>query len=386
MSHASYLHVTGQEAIKRALSRALREGRVPQTLLLHGPRGVGKQRLALWFAALAQCERPGDEPCGRCRSCRLAARLEHPDIHWFFPTARPRATSPEALREKIEEIRAEELEERRAGPTYTRSLGEPVGIYLAAAQNLRSLASALPAASRRTIVIIGDAEALVPQEASPDAANALLKLLEEPPLTSLIMLTSAVPGALLPTIRSRCLAMRVPPLSEDEVANFLRTELKRPAREAEHLARRAHGSIGRALELLREEAQQNREEAEHLLEAALVADPLRTLETAHGYRPFGARGGFLEVLDELQALLSEALAVAVSAATDARGAATAAKLVSSPSVQKLDASAIAQAILAIERARSMAEGNVNPQLIVATLLGRLRILLSGSEPTDPRVR
>ncbi|HTH63733.1 MAG TPA: hypothetical protein VL563_03545, partial [Gemmatimonadales bacterium] len=54
-------------------------------MLLHGPRGVGKQRLGLWLGQLILCEKEGREPCGTCHSCRLAENISHPDLHWFVP-------------------------------------------------------------------------------------------------------------------------------------------------------------------------------------------------------------------------------------------------------------------------------------------------------------
>src|SRR3989454_735041 len=77
----------GHERVKTRLAGAHATGKLPQALLLAGPRGVGKQRLALWLAQLIQCEAPGStqEPCGECRSCRLVLSLQHPDVHWFVP-------------------------------------------------------------------------------------------------------------------------------------------------------------------------------------------------------------------------------------------------------------------------------------------------------------
>ncbi|NIQ56701.1 MAG: hypothetical protein GWN71_26005, partial [Gammaproteobacteria bacterium] len=86
------------------LSGALARGGLPGPLLLHGAPGVGKQRLALWAAQLALCEAPGpDGPCDTCRHCRLATRLEHPDIHWYFPLARPKGVSGDRLRGALED-------------------------------------------------------------------------------------------------------------------------------------------------------------------------------------------------------------------------------------------------------------------------------------------
>ena len=89
-----------------------------------------------------------------------------------------------------------------------------------------------PSLARRKVFVVGDAERMVPQLANPEAANAFLKLLEEPPADTTIILTSSEPGALLPTIRSRVVSVRVPPLSEAAVRAFL----ARP--EAASLARR----------------------------------------------------------------------------------------------------------------------------------------------------
>ena len=363
MSEIPYLQVAGHEQVKRSLADARRNGRLPQTLLLFGPRGVGKQRLALWLAALVQCERGDAEPCGACRSCRLAGRLLHPDIHWFFPTRRPRGATGDKARDKMEEARAAELEARRADPRYTRSADGPTGIYVAAAQNLRELAGARPAMARRSVTIVGDAEALVPQEGNPEAANALLKLLEEPPTAALIVLTTSAPGALLPTIRSRCLGLRVPPLPRETVARHL-LEIGHDPEAAQTLARRADGSIGRALELVSEDADRLRQDADEILRAALAPSPTHRIETAHHFTPFGARGGFVQVLDELQARVRERLAGSDDAA----------------------AAGLAAAILAVDDARGMAERNVNPQFIVAGLLRRLNILLSSAAGPAPGPR
>lgn len=363
MSDLPYLQVTGHEEVKHSLAGAWRAGRLPQTLLLFGPRGVGKQRLALWLAALVECERDGAEPCGACRSCRLAGRLLHPDIHWFFPTRRPRGASGDKAREKMEEARAAELEARRADPNYTRSAEGPTGIYVAAAQNLRELAGARPAMARRSVALVGDAETLVPQEGNPEAANALLKLLEEPPSASLIVLTTRAPGALLPTIRSRCLGLRVPPLPQETVARHLEG-VGHDREEAQTLARRAHGSIGRALELVSEDADRLRNDADEILRAALAPSPTRRIETAHHFTPFGARGAFVQVLDELQDRLRDRLGGSDDAA----------------------APGLAAAILAVDDARGMAERNVNPQFVVAGLLRRLNILLSSAAGPAPGPR
>ena len=108
----------GHAALLEALARARMEGSLPAALLIHGPRGIGKQHLALWLGRLLLCEAPASGgPCEECHSCHLAGKVEHPDLHWFFPLPRPKnATAPEKLAQALEEARAEALEEIRKNP------------------------------------------------------------------------------------------------------------------------------------------------------------------------------------------------------------------------------------------------------------------------------
>lgn len=240
----------GHDAEREALTAAVREGRLPNSLLLHGPAGIGKQRLGLWLAQLLLCDAPTPTgPCDACHSCRLAVRLEHPDLHWFFPLPRPKG-STDRLLEALEEARGAELESRRAQPLRPTLPHGMVGIFLAQVQALLRIANARPAMGRRKVFVIGDAELLVPQEASPEAANALLKLLEEPPADTTLILTASEPDLLLPTIRSRLLPVRVRPLGTESAAEFLVRHGDVEPAAARRAATLAGGAIGRALGFL----------------------------------------------------------------------------------------------------------------------------------------
>ena len=87
--------VIGQSAIKERLLADLRGGRVPHALMLCGPAGSGKLALAVAFAQTLLCQQPGDDgsACGDCISCRMAAKLEHPDLHFTFPVIKPANSS-----------------------------------------------------------------------------------------------------------------------------------------------------------------------------------------------------------------------------------------------------------------------------------------------------
>lgn len=376
MADVDYLQVSGHEEIRRRLSRAAEHGRFPQSLLLHGPRGVGKQRLALWAAAALCCRGDSPRPCGNCHSCRLAGTLQHPDIHWFFPLPRPkRASGPDQLRQKLEDQRAAVLAERRANRFYRQDDEGPTGIYVGAVHTMRTLALRSPAMGRSKILVIGRAEAMTPQLGNPEAANALLKLLEEPPDDTWLILTCEVPGALLPTIRSRVQAVRVTPLSTDRVAAFLTGEVGLSPADAQRLAVTSGGSIGRALELNDEDLTTLRESGVELARAALSRAPTPSLVAAHRYRAFGARGSFNRALIEAREILRGQLARAVGAEITASQSAAA-----TSGRAPLDPTSVIRALAALAEALELAERNVNPQLIVANL-GRLGGIDAGPAPS-----
>lgn len=347
----------GHLAVRHRLSRAVEKGKLPQVLVLAGESGVGKQRLALWLAQLVLCERPGPEPCGSCRTCKLVGALSHPDLHWFVPIARPKASDPAKQVEEADESLAQVMEERRNQPLYQVADGM-ASHGMATVRLLQRRAALTPVEGGRRVFILGEADRLVPQESSPDAANALLKLLEEPPAGSLFILTTVDASRLLPTVRSRAVLVRLGRLTDGEVRGFLETHL-RPAPRPDDLDRRvtaAQGSIGRAL-ASGEEAGKARQAAHQLLEA-VVAGSGRSLEQALRQPPWSARGEFTAMLDALAETLSEA----------ARGALGQPPDQPVPNgLRQRDPAALVKAMEHVADAREAAWGNVNPQILLAVL-------------------
>ena len=352
--------IVGHLQARARLGEALRSGRLPQVLAISGPAGVGKQRLALWLAQLVLCERRELEPCGRCRACRLVEGLSHADLHWFVPIPRPKAADPDKQVEEAAQALAEVMEERRAKPLY----GQPDGMAshsMASVRLLQRRAALTSVEGGRRVFIIGEADRLVPQESSQEAANALLKLLEEPPAGALFVLTTVDPRRLLPTMRSRAVPVRLGRLTDAEVRGFLKPQLEPP------LGRASAGGAGRgggADRSARRWARVTRAArptgaAEQLLEAVL-AGRRPTLERALRQAPFAARGEFTAMLDALADTLGEA----------ARGTlGTAARGGRCP--RRCCATAIPAPLLRamehVAEAREAAWGNVNPQILLAVL-------------------
>ena len=366
----------GHEDACRVLARALQAGTFPGALLLHGPRGVGKQRLALWAAQLLLCEAPDGEPCARCRSCHLAVGLQHPDLHWHFPLPRPKGVSADRLGDALEQERARRLEQVRAAPVRFMPSKEPVGIYLAAVRTLRRRAHIRPVMGERQVFVLGNAETLVPQEASPEAANALLKLLEEPPGGACFILTASEPGRLLPTVRSRAVPFHVGPLPDETVRRFLEEETGVEPAAAERAARLAAGSIGRALGFLPDEEGAGpltvlRRRALEVVGASLAPQRAGTFLAALSLPPTGARA-LVELLDCIEEAIRDLAALAAGVPEQAVNPDAAELLGRVVRDGDVHPAAAARAQAAVERARELARGNVNPQLLMVGLTEELR--------------
>ena len=341
----------GHEGTRNRLVGAIASGRLPQALLLEGPRGVGKQRLALWLAQALVCERAGGkagaearEGCGECQPCKLVLNLSHPDVHWFVPLELTKKSGDADKQvEVVEEALAEEMAARREQPLYEAPSGLASHGIAAVRLLLRRLALK-PAMGSRKVFVIGDAERLVPQAGAEAAANALLKALEEPPANTVFVLTATAPEALLPTILSRVVRVRVARLADSIVAAFAQQELGVTGQRA--VAQRvaaAEGCIGRVL-AEGERGDRGGEAAERFA-AAVKAGPARRYAFALSQQPFQARGGFTGMLDGLLERLRE----------QARSGEETASVV--------------RAIVQVLEARTLAQGNVNPQLVAAVLGG-----------------
>ena len=183
----------GHDRERTRLRELYEGGRGPHTLLLCGPEGVGRRPLARWLAALVNCAEDDvrRRPCGQCDSCRQVASGEDPDVREIGPERETRG----GRSKRRSEIRIDQLVPRPQGDP------DPVAPWLWGRPR-----------RRMRVAILDHAEAL-----NAGAANAFLKVLEEPPRWALIVLLAPAPDALLPTVASRCTALR---LGTVDTANF----------------------------------------------------------------------------------------------------------------------------------------------------------------------
>jgi DNA polymerase-3 subunit delta' len=267
--------LVGNDRIKKLLRRAVAEGRIGQGLIFAGPRGVGKYRFALALAQALNCERPSNgDGCGECVSCRRIASGEHLDVQTF---------TPDGQFIKIGQMRdmSREVQFR-------------------------------PFEGRRRVSIIDEAHRM-----NDRAANSILKTLEEPPSSSLIVLITTKPYVLLETIRSRCQMLSFAPLTPAQLETYLKANYKRPAEETRMLARLSQGSIGRALELDLGEYRDKRSYLLDLIEAfSIKRDTIRLMNAAEHLGRKLEKEEFESHMEVLLVLLADLFYIKLGAAAD----------------------------------------------------------------------
>jgi len=241
----------GNERIKKLLQRAVAEDRVGQSLLMAGPRGVGKYQFAIALAQALNCEHVKDgAACGNCVPCLRIERGEHADVRTILRESKDPSFKKEP---KSQFIKIEQ----------TRSMNEQ--------------AQFRPYEGRRRVFILDDAEWLL-----QGAANSLLKTLEEPPPTTLVILVTSKPYVLLDTIRSRCQMLNFAPLNASEIEEHLQMN-NMPPDEARLRARLSRGSIGHAREIDLDEYRKTRDTMLEVAETLGVTREIAKLISASEY-------------------------------------------------------------------------------------------------------
>jgi DNA polymerase-3 subunit delta' len=223
--------IIGHHAVIDLLRHAVARGRVPQSLLMAGPDGVGKHTTAVALAQAVNCpvrrQSGGDDACGTCPTCRRIAAGTHSDVV-ELDRGDEASIKIKALRDRVLDV---------------------VGYR--------------PFEAARRIFIIDPADDL-----TIEAQDALLKTLEEPPPSAMLMLISAYPDTLRPTILSRCRRLRFGPLAEQDVARVLIERHRIDPARARLLAAISGGSPARALAADDDDLAADRDAALSLLQAA----------------------------------------------------------------------------------------------------------------------
>ena len=246
-----FCEIIGHETVKNHLRQAVCEGRIPHAQLFTGPAGVGKLALAIAYAQYVACpNRTAEDSCGKCPTCLQYSKLQHPDLHFAFPIIKTESADVcDAFLDKWRELLLKDKyfdiedwyrvmgSETKQGMIYDKESSEIIRKL-----SLKSFSNGYK------VMIIWQADKM-----NPRCANKLLKLLEEPPTMTLFLLISEHPEQLLSTIVSRVQEVRVPRMSEQEIALGLQQEYAwLDSEQAHSFAHMANGSYFSAIKILSE--------------------------------------------------------------------------------------------------------------------------------------
>lgn len=249
--------VLGNSRIKKILRLALQKNRVPNSLLFCGPRGVGKRSLASILAKAINCEREGDDACEQCATCVAISSRRLPDV-WEI--------EPEGQVVKIEQMRA-----------------------------VKQAAYLRPMVAKKRVFIVDEAEKM-----NDEASNSLLKILEEPPLFSHIILLTSNPHLILSTIKSRCQILNFSPIGKEEIKRLL-VEKGCTEDRAKVISLLVRGNLEEALRFDWQEVQNKRREAWNIFLSFLKRGETSSFLRTYG---FSQRSLVREDLEKILEILS----------------------------------------------------------------------------------
>jgi DNA polymerase-3 subunit delta' len=358
-----FAEILGHQAVVTALRGMLAAERVPHALLFSGPRGIGKFTLARLFAQAANCETLRDDSCGECGSCRRIAALS--DVRPLIEAG---------LTERGESADASTVERvpliLETHPDVWAIVPDPVRVKSPVARpmlrmgQLRAVqrAAYFKPVARRRVFIIDGAETM-----RDNLAGVFLKILEEPPETSTLILLTTNAYLLLPTIRSRCAQFFLVPLPIEQVDEVLRRRSSLTAAQRRLAAGMAEGSPGTALALDLEEAAELRRRALRLLASA--AD-LRSFSAFFAQTQDLAKNpkvAFESVLELLYSLLTDLLELSAGCADVTLRNPTLAKELAALG-KRVDPGWVLQAAEGLNELSSRLTRNVNRQLGLDSVL------------------
>jgi DNA polymerase-3 subunit delta' len=320
----TFAEITGHEKQIAILRSAMANNRIAHAYLFYGMEGIGKRTVASVFAKALNCE-SNPPPCDCCASCRKSERRHHPDIITITADGQ--------------------------------------FIKIGAVKELQEQMKFLPREGRRRVFIMPEADRM-----NAPAANALLKTLEEPAAGNVLLLTTCRPHALPLTILSRCHHLRFTPLSQAEVARFLRENDAIAPDTAAVLAASSGGSIGKAREMNREEYLALRN---GIIEYLATDDPADLLKRLAFAGRFGTQRE--EIQDGLQILRTCYRDAMVLRETENSGSLIFQDRIAliRPIAERLSGRTLIRNLATVEAAMSAIDQNANKTLTLETMVIKL---------------
>ena len=249
-----FKEIIGQREVKEKLLSLVQKDRTPHALMLFGPGGTGKLPLAVAMAQYLACtNRQEDDSCGACSSCIKFGKLVHPDLHFVYPVMRTGSMSTPPISDDYAEVWREALlrDSYLTENQWYEALGAENKQGIINVKESESIIRKLgfkPYESEYRMIVIW-----LPEKMNQSAANKLLKLIEEPPAKTLILMVSDHTDKILPTIMSRTQLLHVPPIEDAAIREGLMQIEQSDRQLVEDAVSRANGNFSMALQTLRQD-------------------------------------------------------------------------------------------------------------------------------------
>jgi DNA polymerase-3 subunit delta' len=250
----------GHAEIQQRILQSIKSERLPHAFFFYGKEGTGKEAFAIEIAKLLNCEKGPLVICGKCPSCIKIAKLEHPDIKFIFPIPNIKSIKPDDI--------ADARQEKARNPYKRISFpGKSCFISIDMVRELKYESKFKLYEGKKKVFIISEAEKM-----RTEAANALLKLLEEPPANLILILISSQIHHILATIKSRCQLIHFPPLEGDIILRIIRRISSQAPEHLSSLIRLALGNIKLAFDFIDEDVLEKRNQAVEFLRKVVLIE------------------------------------------------------------------------------------------------------------------
>jgi DNA polymerase III subunit delta' len=270
-----FSQIPGLSSLKETLRQSVVNNHVSHAQLFYGQEGGVQLAMALAYATYINCEQKlPDDSCGQCASCLKYNKLIHPDLHFVFPIT------------STKKVKASEGSDKPTADSFMVYWREFVEKHvfgslatwhhvIDAEKNQQAIISAEEARKIVTKISLKAYEATykvmciwLPEYMNETSANAILKILEEPPAKTLFLMVSNDPNKLLATIRSRAVGVHVPLLETPTMVQYLESALSITEQEAQSVAKQADGNILKALEVYNNSNQELHQQFENWMRAS----------------------------------------------------------------------------------------------------------------------
>lgn len=273
-------NIVGQERVKEILKNVFQSGKIPHALIFYGSEGIGKDAAAVEFARLLNCDDPvnGYEACGKCKNCIEINSFKSSLVKFIIalPTGKNESDEDTNPLEKLDKddfpVYLEEMEAKINDKYHKISIPKANDIRISSIRQIKREIYMTGRTGKKKVFIISNCDMMNPQ-----SANSILKILEEPPKDSILILTTSKINSLLPTIIGRCQKIKFNNLSGQQILDYIKSNYGNVKdSEAGFLAELSDGSITKCNDILGRNYLELRNKVLDLLSAVLTNQYLKS--------------------------------------------------------------------------------------------------------------